>query len=343
MQEGHGTLMTGNLEYLRRPFAANLKAGDKALVLTDTAHDVRVWQAVMSILSELGVEPVLALFEPRPADYYDPPAAVCEAMKNVDCNVLLASTGMLHCPANFEAMAAGVPFICMDGGMTLEMFQSGAVTEDLADMLVLRHHVAANVFGPDARSCRVTSRYGTDLVYDVTGRIKVPALQPPDFDYYKYMRFGDIIGVLYPTGELNVAPVEYSANGKLVIDLTMHALGRLRDPIELNIKDGRVVSIEGGAEAHALRTYLAAYGDENAYLCPAEASVGVNRRALIRGVQREDKNIFGAMHFGLGTNIDVGGTIHSSIHMDGVILQPTLYVDGEMRIKDGEFLVPLGL
>jgi leucyl aminopeptidase (aminopeptidase T) len=223
------------------------------------------------------------------------------------------------------------------------MFQSGGVTEDLADMLVLRHHVAANVFGVDAQTCRVTSRYGTDLTYDVTGRIKIPTLQPPGYDHYKYMHFGNIVGVLYPTGELNVAPVEYSANGKLVIDLTMHSLGRLRDPIELTIEAGRVVSIDGGAEAHALRTYLAEYGDENAYLCPAEASVGVNRKALIRGVQREDKNIFGAMHFGLGTNIDVGGTIHSSIHMDGVILQPTLYVDGEMRIKDGEFLVPLGV
>ena len=56
MHEDRGTLMTGTLEYLRRPFAANLKAGDKALVLTDTAHDVRVWQAVMSILAELGVD-----------------------------------------------------------------------------------------------------------------------------------------------------------------------------------------------------------------------------------------------------------------------------------------------
>jgi 2,5-dihydroxypyridine 5,6-dioxygenase len=76
-------------------------------------------------------------------------------------------------------------------------------------------------------------------------------------------------------------------------------------------------------------------------MCPAEASVGVNRKALVRGVQREDKNIFGSMHFGLGTNIDVGGTIHSVIHMDGVILEPTLYVDGELRIDGGRFMVPV--
>jgi leucyl aminopeptidase (aminopeptidase T) len=44
------------------------------------------------------------------------------------------------------------------------------------------------------------------------------------------------------------------------------------------------------------------------------------------------------MHFGLGTNVDVGGTILSNIHMDGVILEPTLYVDGDMRIEHGRFL-----
>ena len=54
----------------------------------------------------------------------------------------------------------------------------------------------------------------------------------------------------------------------------------------------------------------------------------------MRGVQREDKNILGSMHFGLGTNVDVGGTIMSNIHMDGVILEPTLYVDGRIDGAD---------
>src|ERR1700722_12169121 len=124
------SLMTGTFEYIRRPLTTNIKKGMKVLVVTDTAHDPRVWQVVMSTLSELGADAFLALFDPRPADYYDPPAAVCEAMMKVDVNILLASTGMLHCPANHNAMAAGVPVICMDGGMTLEMFQSGAATED---------------------------------------------------------------------------------------------------------------------------------------------------------------------------------------------------------------------
>jgi hypothetical protein len=40
------------------------------------------------------------------------------------------------------------------------------------------------------------------------------------------------------------------------------------------------------------------------------------------------------MHFGLGTNVDVGGSIWPNIHMDGVILEPTVYVHAEMRITE---------
>jgi hypothetical protein len=342
-------MLTGNLKYLRAPFVANIKPGMNVLVLSDTAHDPRVWQAVMSVISEQGAEPTLALFEPRPADYYDPPAAVCEAMLRSDVNVLLASTGMLHCDANAKAMEAGIPAICMDGGMSLEHFQSGAVTEDPTEMARFKHRVAKNVFGADAQECRVTSRYGSDLTYRVDDRVFVPPMPGPDFDPYKIVDFqkdegrasGGLLFYLFPTGEFNVPPIEGSANGVLVVDLTMHHLDRLASPIELHVEDGRVVGIEGGADAFALRRYLEDYGDENAYMFPAEASVGINRRAIVRGNQREDKNIWGAMHFGLGTNVDVGGSVHSRIHMDGVVLEPTLYVDGEERIRDGRFLVPV--
>ncbi|RYG88482.1 MAG: hypothetical protein EON59_04300 [Alphaproteobacteria bacterium] len=342
------TLMTGSLEYLRRPVIANVRPGMKVLVVSDTAHDPRVWQAVMSIVSECGADGTLALFDPRPADYYDPPAAVCEAMKTVDLNILLASTGMLHSHANSAAMDAGVPVLCMDGGMTLEMFQSGAVTEDQKEMAMRQYYVATNIFGKDARHCRVTSKYGCDFTYSVENRIFIP--NPPGDDFVPYRiqnvskvqnRKSNLLRFLFPNGEFNVPPVEGSGQGKLVIDLCMHQLGRLSSPIELTVVKGRITAIDGGADAHTLRNYLERYGDENAYMCPAEASVGINSKALIRGVQREDKNILGTIHFGLGTNVDVGGSVLSNIHMDGVILEPTLYVDGDKRIEHGRFLRPV--
>jgi hypothetical protein len=344
-----GSFLTGNMDYIRRPFVANIKPGHRVLILSDFSHDPRVWQIVQSVCAELGAETTVALFERRPADYYDPPSAVCEAMMKSDFNVLLASTGMLHCNASFTAMAAGIPSICMDGGMQLEWFQSGAVTDDMKQIAVRKHYVAKNVFGPNAKECRVTSQYGTEFTYSVEGRITQPPLPTDRFDPYKIINFAkdenrpgnNLLYYLFPTGEFNVAPVEGSANGKLVIDLTMHHLGRLLTPIELTVEKGRVVKIEGGAEARILCDYLEVYGDENAYMCPAEASVGVNAKAVVRGIQREDKNIMGTLHFGLGTNVDVGGSIKSKIHMDGVILHPTLYVDSVKRIDNGRILVPI--
>jgi hypothetical protein len=340
--------ITGTLQYLRAPFQANVVAGMRVLVITDFAHDPRVWQVIMATLSELGADASLAIFDARPADYYDPPQAVCEAMLNVDLNVLVSTTGMLHAPASMAAQIAGIPVICLDGGMTLEMFQSGAVTEDQREMAVRHHYVATNIMGADARVCRVTSRHGTDLTYSVEGRIFPPKLPDENFIPYKANhlsktsnRKSSLYRFLFPNGELNICPVEFTANGKLVFDLCIHKIGRIREPIELTINDGRITKIDGGADAFSLRNYLAEYADENGYICPAEASIGINSKARIRGVQREDKNIMGSMHFGLGTNVDVGGTIKSNIHMDGVILQPTLYVDGDLRIEEGRFTRPV--
>jgi 2,5-dihydroxypyridine 5,6-dioxygenase len=337
------------MEHIRRPLARNIKAGQRVLILSDTSHDPRVWQAIMSIVSELGAEVTLTLFERRPADYYDPPAAVCEAMMKSEVNILVSSTGMLHCAASLRSMEAGIPSICLDGGMTLEWLQSGGITDDMRQIAVRKHYVGKDIFGENAKLCRVTSRYGSDFTYSVEDKIWVPPLPGPHYDPYKIINFqkdenrpaGKLYYYLYPTGEFNVAPIEGTGQGKLVIDLTMHHLGRLSSPIELTVKDGKVTAIDGGADARILRDYLAEYGDDNAYMFPAEASVGVNAKAVIRGIQREDKNIMGTMHFGLGTNVDVGGSIMSKIHMDGVILEPTLYVDGDKRIDNGRFLVPI--
>src|SRR5262249_1033786 len=112
-------------------------------------------------------------------------------------------------------------------------------------------------------------------------------------------------------------------------------------PIELTVESGRVVKIDGGAEARILRDYLEKYGDDNAYMCPAEASVGVNAEAVVRGIQREDKNIMGPLHFGLATNMDVAGSSKWKADMDGVILPATLYVDGVKRVDRGKILVPI--
>lgn len=343
-----GQLITGPLKYLRRPLAANITSDQDVLIVTDTAADERVWQATMSIVSDLGASPTLAMFDPRPADYYDPPDAVAAAMLRADVVVLLASTAMLHSDSVTAAMNAAVPVVCMDSGITLELLQQGGATADYREVAWLRHVVGDRVFGTRAKEARVTTRHGSDLVYSVENRIFVPPPPATDLDPFKAWhrtsegRKSSLYAIIFPSGEFNVPPVEGSANGTIVFDLTIHQIGRIADPIELTVEAGRITNIAGGIDAWTLNRYLEDYGDENAYNFPAEASVGTNPQSRVTGLQREDKNILGSMHFGLGTNVDVGGTIKSRIHMDGIVLQPTLTVDGITKIRDGQLLVRTG-
>ena len=209
-------------------------------MLSDFAHDARVWQVVQSILSELGADVTVALFEQGgPADYYDPPAAVCESMMSSDINVLVASTGMLHSPANFRAMEAGIPAICMDGGMTLKMFQSGCSDGRYeADRGPQALCGARGMYlGPGARVIPSIPTGSSTSTKTKTAKAEI------------------CITTCFPPANSTSLPSRAAANRKLVIDLTMHHLGRLWTPIELIVEQGRVVKINGGGERQILRDY----------------------------------------------------------------------------------------
>jgi leucyl aminopeptidase (aminopeptidase T) len=336
--------------YLRRVEAlgklvqANVSAGAEALIVTDSTADPRVWQVLMFFISEAGGEATLALFQPRPADYYDPPGVVAEAMLRSSVNFLFASTGMLHSPASNAAMAAGIPSICMDGNLRLEVLQNGGATADYSEIARLKRHVAEHIVGVDALEFHVTSASGTDIVYSVKGRIFIPPLPTADLNPYRAWRRteegrrGSLYAIVFPGGELNIPPVEGTANGVVAIDTSIHHIGRILEPIHIVVRDGWIEDIRGGHEARLLREYLAEFGDDNAYCFPTEASIGLNRRSVVVGNQREDKTVFGSMHFGLGTNVDVGGSIRSKVHMDGVVLSPTVVVDGRLCLDHGQFI-----
>jgi leucyl aminopeptidase (aminopeptidase T) len=70
----------------------------------------------------------------------------------------------------------------------------------------------------------------------------------------------------------------------------------------------------------------------------AEIAWGTNPKARITGNIGEDKKLLGSVHIGIGRNIAYGGTIDSPIHLDCVILKPTVEVDGMIVIKKGQLI-----
>jgi leucyl aminopeptidase (aminopeptidase T) len=218
------------------------------------------------------------------------------------------------------------------------MLTTGAATADYKEIERIEYEIGKEVF-EGGSVAHLTSEYGTDLTLSVEGRVSLYREPDPDTTPLQiYEKRPGFLAAVFPRGEFNVAPDPNTADGTIVFDTTMHHLGRLEDPIEIAIESGTITDIRGGYQARELERVIEEYGDDDAYRMPTEFSVGANPRARITGCQREDKNMLGSIHIGLGTNSDVGGDIRSKLHMDGVIARPTLEIDGETKIDRGDIL-----
>ncbi|KKM12395.1 hypothetical protein SY88_04450 [Clostridiales bacterium PH28_bin88] len=71
----------------------------------------------------------------------------------------------------------------------------------------------------------------------------------------------------------------------------------------------------------------------------AEMGIGTNERAIVTGNILEDEKVMGTVHVAFGDNKGLGGTVEAGIHLDGLILRPTLEIDGQVVIKEGKLLL----
>jgi leucyl aminopeptidase (aminopeptidase T) len=60
----------------------------------------------------------------------------------------------------------------------------------------------------------------------------------------------------------------------------------------------------------------------------------------MKGNMAEDKVLRGCVHIAVGDNHTIGGSLESKIHLDGVILNPTVEMDDSILVNKG-VLLPL--
>ncbi|UCB61226.1 MAG: hypothetical protein JSW72_04030, partial [Candidatus Bathyarchaeota archaeon] len=112
----------------------------------------------------------------------------------------------------------------------------------------------------------------------------------------------------------------------------------LTEPIECVVKDNFITSIEGGRDAQEYKRYLGDLDDPQVYNI-AEFGIGTNSKCRLSGTPLEDERIFGAVHIGIGTNINFGGNVKSKTHTDGMIMRPTVKIDGRLIVENGNFKI----
>lgn len=125
-----------------------------------------------------------------------------------------------------------------------------------------------------------------------------------------------------PAGEVFLAPLENTAEGKLVIEWA--PTRKLESPLILNVKMGRVVSIVGKEPYKEELEKKLNERQENCNI--AELGIGTNDKACKPDNILESEKILGTVHIALGDNSSFGGKVRTPFHQDFIFFEPTLSV-----------------
>ena len=161
------------------------------------------------------------------------------------------------------------------------------------------------------REVHITTPLGTDLRLHIEGR---PIHQDHDS---------------LPRGEVYVAPLEESAEGVAVSD-RVFIRGKAVEKLSLTFERGRVAHI-AAPEAESVQLLegllAASSGDKDRI---AELGIGLNPGVkTLTGDVLLDEKLCGSVHIAIGMNDRFGGQNRSNLHLDLVMLQPSLWLDGE--------------
>jgi len=303
-----------------------IQAGEVVSIITDSADPDRIaiarafWEEARS----KGADVILAEMLPRKTSGEEPPAPIAQLM--AESNVVLCPTtkSLSHTKARRIASARGARIASLPT-VTKEMAVR-CLTADYGNVAVLTQRVAEKL--SRGSKFKVESELGTSLELERQDRTV-------DADTGLLTQRGDFGNL--PAGEAFFAPVEGTANGKIVFDGSVADLGILAEPIEIQVEGGIARIVSTSAAAQQLERNLAAHGPD-AYNI-AELGVGTNDRAIVSGYILEDEKVLGTVHIALGNNAGMGGTVNVSIHLDGLIRNATLYVDGELVLDKGKLLI----
>ena len=311
---------------------ANVKPGEKVLVLSDTAIDRKMLEYVAAAAHAVSGEAALLIYKTQKEVDMEPPSHVAAAMWGSDVIISFPLMYILHTKAYIKALKAGARILeltGMDPEMMIRLI--GKVNYEAMCKLgdKLRELTAK------ARKVKVETSKGTMLEFE----------NDPKRPVYHNDGIVKERGIYKPLGgQISWAPVEETINGVMVVDGFIwppDELGVLGREVKLVIRNGRIVEVIGGREAEIFRKWLASFGDEKMYYV-AHASWGFHPNARLRGIPLEDERVYGGIEFGFGSQSPKfkGKVGLAKAHTDVSILNPTVYFDGEVVVKNGRFVHP---
>ncbi|ERG96291.1 MAG: leucyl aminopeptidase (aminopeptidase T) [Haloquadratum walsbyi J07HQW2] len=293
---------------------ASLKPTESCVIITD--HNRRAIADALFDAAQTVTDTVsLIQYPPGSQHGEEPPAFAATAMSNADVFFAPTTKSISHTRARGEACDAGARGATLPG-ITQDVFTAGLD----ADYQTISEH-SRDIYEQvtDADEIRVTSPAGTDL-----------RVTPGEREWYQDTGSIDTAGAFsnLPAGEVFTAPT--TATGSYVVDGTMRPHGRVdpENPLEFDVEDGTVSKISDDAIRNQIETAAETVGDAAYNLAELGIGTNVGVNTLVGSVLLDEKAA-GTVHVAIGDNAGIGGETDAPLHLDGIIQNPTVYVDDE--------------
>jgi leucyl aminopeptidase (aminopeptidase T) len=299
-------------------------AGEEVVLLADEGTDPAVVSGLSNGITERDAIPLVAHMPSPRLPGAEPPAAVAAMMLHAAATIELTSLFIGSSAARRAATDNGARYLAMPG-VRLDTFRPGGpLAVDFERLRIDAENVGAA--WDRASEFRLTSRAGTDLrgsVEDRPGRVLHGMAREPG----AYMAPPDV--------EAGTAPVEGTATGVVVIDADLLFMGQgpLDEPVVLHVAGGRLTGVEGAARGRLESMLQRCADDRMANI--AEVSMGFNPAGTVCSVPMETESSRGSAHIALGNSIAYGGRVNAIAHLDCVMRDAVLELDGRVVMAEG--------
>jgi leucyl aminopeptidase (aminopeptidase T) len=299
-----------------------LKNQESVLIVTEESL-MQEGEALWKYAKKLSKKPLLTCFYPRNSNLQELPKALFSSFGNSD-SVIFLTKQLVNEKIFDEARQIGSRIIVLQNA-SKELIERSLIANYNRISNLSRRLAEIFTIGKDLYLSSPSGTKAKISIFKRKGTAETGLVhQAGDFTYL-------------PAGEACLNLSNNQIEGRINLDGIAGNKKLFSKPIVLFLKNNQISRIKGEKAAEQLRKELRKFGKNGRKI--HEIGVGTNDKAVLGFSAQEDEKALGTLNIAFGQNHTTKAKGKLIQAIKGIILNPTVRIDGKLIIEDGNILV----